>query len=127
MALSACLTGTDNADLINELARALYLTFYLQESGYGDVPLNLYKKGEVLLEAALSRAEAEGVWEIAPEAAQILGEILHLHDAQLRSAPTRILVDAGARLARFTQSDARSPLPDQVAYRDAIRSSEGTV
>ena len=115
VALSACLTGTGTAHLFNELARALYLTFYLQESGYGRLPMDLYKRGEALLEAALTRAEAEGTFEIAQEAAQILGDVLHLHDWQLQSAPAQYLVDAGERLTRFTRSDARSPLPGQAA------------
>lgn len=112
LALAVCLRGTGNSHLMNELVRALYLTFYLQDSGYGDAPLDLYKKGEAALEAALSRAQAKRTWDIAPESAEILGEILRLHDAQLNSAPTRLLVDAGARLARFVESAKRSPLPD---------------
>lgn len=118
VALSACLAGTGNTHLFNELARALYLTFYLQQSGYGDLPVDLYKRAEALLDATLARAEVDGVFEIAPDAATVLGNVLHLHDAQLRSAPTQSLIAAGRRLARFTRSDARSPLPDLDHGRD---------
>ncbi|RQS56873.1 hypothetical protein DID96_37020 [Burkholderia sp. Bp8963] len=111
LALAVCRKDQGNAHLLNELVKALYLTYYLQVSGFSDAPLDLYRHGEAALEQAGRRAIRDGVWGIGAEMAPILEEILSIHDQQLASAAMWNIIDAQDRLSRFIQSDQQSPLP----------------
>ncbi|WP_052307256.1 hypothetical protein [Burkholderia gladioli] len=53
----ACKGAAASAYLVNELIRLVYLTFYVQNAGYGDTDLLVYASAEASLERCLTRAE----------------------------------------------------------------------
>lgn len=118
LALAVCRKGQGNAHLINELNRVVCLTYYLQEAGFGNVPVDLYQRAEAALDQAAGRAQCDGVCQISAEVAGMLEEILAIHDQQLTVAATRHVVEAKARFSRFIQSDLRSPFSKDAQTTD---------
>jgi hypothetical protein len=112
LALAVCRRGLGNAHQLSELIRVVYLTYCLQQSGFGDAPVDLYRRAEVALDQAGVRGQCDGVWEVSAELAGVLEEILAIHDLQLMSVTIRQVMEAKARLSRFSKSELRSPISD---------------
>ncbi|WP_159838292.1 hypothetical protein [Burkholderia sp. 8Y] len=115
LALAACRrerSGT--AYQFNELLRVLYMTLFLQENGFGALPLELYARAEKNLNGCLSREKQDDPWFIDAETASVLEQVLRLHDEQLRGITYRDLTAATERLEAFIRSARISPLPDDV-------------
>lgn len=112
LALAVCRRGNGNAYLMNELVKTVYTTYYLQRSGLGDAPVELFCVAESGLERALAEASVTQVWTLGEDAASSLEEVLALHDQQLVSAAAWMLVDARERLDAFVASDRHSPFSD---------------
>lgn len=110
LALAVCRKGQGNAHLLNELIRVVYLTYYLQDAGFGNAPVDLYRRAEAELDQAVDRAQYDGVWQVSAEVASMLEEILAIHDQQLTAAATRHVMEANARFSRFIKSDLHSPM-----------------
>ncbi|WP_236674453.1 hypothetical protein [Paraburkholderia hospita] len=87
LALATCRRGHGNNYLLNELMRTVYLAWFLQQAGYGDAPVTLYKLAEYAVEAALTLAHESGEWRLADEAIPAFEKLLALHDSQLTVAP----------------------------------------
>jgi hypothetical protein len=111
LSLVACRKRQGNAHLVNELIRLVYLTFYLQEAGFGNADMGLYVRAEVGVEEAGLRGVREGAWYVTDDLAMVLEEVLATHDRQLETAPLWQVIDARERLIRFVQGDRRSPIP----------------
>lgn len=109
LALAACRSDRGNKHLINELARAIYMTYFLQLAGFGNLPVRIYLDAETALEKVLARAE-DGVWKLSDDDTSVFEGILALHDQQLASAPMYRVVDAEKRLRTFVMGSAPSPL-----------------
>ncbi|WP_172172388.1 hypothetical protein [Paraburkholderia elongata] len=118
LALAVCRKGQGNAHLINELNRVVYLTYYLQEAGFGSAPVDLYRRAEAALDQAGGRAQCDGVWQVSAEVASMLEEILAIHDQQLTAAATRHVIEAKARFSRFIKGDLRSPVSKDAQTTD---------
>ncbi|MFL9960103.1 hypothetical protein PQR02_02940 [Paraburkholderia sediminicola] len=118
LALAVCRKGQGNAHLINELSRVVYLTYYLQEAGFGDAPVDLYRRAEAALEQAAGRSQRDGVGQVNDEVAAMLEEILGIHDQQLTAAAARHVIEANARFSRFIKSDFRSPFSKDAQTND---------
>ncbi|BCG04667.1 hypothetical protein PPGU19_092350 (plasmid) [Paraburkholderia sp. PGU19] len=112
LALATCRRGHGNNYLFNELMRTVYVAWFLQQAGYGDEPLELYKLAEYAVEAALTLAHESGEWLLADDALPVFEKLLALHDSQLAVAPLHKVVDAERRLARFLHGTASSPIPE---------------
>src|ERR1700692_2322442 len=63
LALAACRGNGGNKHLINELTRAVYLTYFLQQMGFGALPFDAYMKAEAAISTALKNAERDGDWK----------------------------------------------------------------
>jgi hypothetical protein len=87
LGLAACRGNGGDKHLINELTRAVYLTYFLQQMGFGALPFDAYMKAEAAISTALKNAERDGDWRIALRDASSLEEILAVHDEQLANAP----------------------------------------
>ena len=107
----ACKAEAGSAYLVNELVRLVYLTYYVQDAGYGDIDLMVYARAEAALERCLEKAERDSVWQFEPDDAPLFEAILRQGDRQLDGVPSYVYMDACARLDRFTLSGRRSPLP----------------
>lgn len=118
LALAVCRKGQGNAHLISELNRAVYLTYYLQEAGFGNASVDLYRRAEAALDQAAGRAQCDGVWQVSAEVASMLEEILAIHDQQLTAAATRHVIEAKARFARLNRSNHRSPVSEDARPTD---------
>ncbi|WP_159839494.1 hypothetical protein [Burkholderia sp. 8Y] len=115
IALAACRReGSGTAYQFNELLRVLYMTLFLQENGFGALPLELYARAEKNLNGCLSRGKQGDHWFIDAETAAVLEQVLRLHDEQLRRITNRDLTAARERLEGFIKSARVSPLPDEV-------------
>lgn len=110
LALAACRRDGGNKHLINELARAVYMTYYLQIAGFGGLPLRIYLDAEAALENVLAGAAKADDWKLADDEASLIEVILALHDEQLANAPMHRVVDAEKRLRVFVIGSTRSPL-----------------
>lgn len=109
LALAVCRKGQGNAHLLIQLKRAVYLTYYLQQSGFGDAPFELYRHAHFALNLAGDRGLRDGAWLVSAEVADILERILAIHDHQLMSAGVRNVIQAKARLSRLLENKRRSP------------------
>lgn len=112
LALATCRIGHGNSYLFNELIRTVYVAWFLQQAGYGDLPVALYKLAEYAVEAALTLAHESGKWLLADEALPAFEKLLALHDSQLAVAPLHKVVDAERQLARYLHGTASSPIPE---------------
>jgi hypothetical protein len=110
LALAACRSDRGNKHLINELARAIYMTYFLQLAGFGSLAVRIYLDAEMALENALARAENGGDGKLADDVTSVFEVVLALHDQQLTSAPMHRVVDAEKRLRTFVMGSAPSPL-----------------
>ena len=110
LALAACRSDRGDSRLINELARAVYTTYFLQRAGFGDAPFELYEHAEAAIEHALSVAAKTGAWRIDEADAPSIERLLALHDEQLLSVPLHRVNAAEAELRRFVAGKAPSPL-----------------
>jgi len=113
----ACKGSAGSAYLVNELIRMVYLTFYIQDAGYGDTDLIVYARAESALERCLTRAERDGAWQLDAHDASLFEAILRQADWQLDRAPCHCLIDARERLERFARSSRQSPLPAAAALQ----------
>jgi hypothetical protein len=110
LALAACRRDGGNQHLINELARAVYMSYFLQLAGFGSLPVHTYHDAERALESALARAAKVDGWKLADDESSLFEVILALHDEQLASAPMHRVVDAEKRLRAFVMGSTPSPL-----------------
>ena len=108
---AACKNEAGSAYLVNELVRLVYLTYYVQDAGYGETDIRVYVQAEAALERCLDRAERESVWRFEPDDVPLFEAILRQGDRQLDGMPSYVYMDACERLDRFTLSGRRSPLP----------------
>ncbi|VXB59313.1 Fis family transcriptional regulator (fragment) [Burkholderia sp. 8Y] len=123
LALAACRReGSGAAYQFNELLRVFYMTLFLQENGFGALPLKLYARAEKNLNARLSRGKHGDHWFIDAETPTVFEKVLQLHDEQLRRITYRDLAFARERIEGFIRSARVSPLGDDV--RLAIRESQ---
>ncbi|MCP2092034.1 UNVERIFIED_ORG: hypothetical protein J2Y81_008140 [Paraburkholderia sediminicola] len=111
LALVACRSGHGNGHLVNELMRAVYLSWFLRQAGYGTVPVEQFKIAECAVEATLSLAHECGEWRLPAETIVDFEALLALYDSQLASAPLREVLAAEQKLRAFLAGNASSPIP----------------
>lgn len=115
LALAACRKeGNGNSYQFNELLRALYITYHLQEMGFGSLPLQVFACAELGMNAALSKRKEDQAWFVDARTASLLEQILALHDYQLGAIRLKDLSAATERLERFIRSQRASPLPNEL-------------
>jgi hypothetical protein len=110
LALAVCRKGQGNAHLINVLKRAVYLTYYLQNAGFGEEPVDLYRFAEAGLSQAAGSAQCDGVWQVSVEVALMLEKILAIHDQQLMAAAVGHVIEATTQFSRFIASQLHSAM-----------------
>ncbi|CAE6878977.1 hypothetical protein R69749_06912 [Paraburkholderia domus] len=110
LALVACRSGHGNGHLVNELIRAVYLSWFLQRAGYGNYPAEQFKIAECAVEATLAHAHETGEWQIPSDVVVDFEALLALHDSQLASAPLHAVLEAEQRLRTFVGGTSDSPI-----------------
>lgn len=110
LALAVCRKGQGNAHLINVLKRAVYLTYYLQDAGFGDAPVDLYRVAEAALSQAARSAQCDGAWRLDVEVASMLETILAIHDQQLMAAAVGHVIAATARFSGGIASELHAAM-----------------
>ncbi|HEX7907197.1 MAG TPA: hypothetical protein VF534_03785 [Paraburkholderia sp.] len=101
LALVASRTGHENPHLVNELLRAVYLSWFLQHAGYGTCPTEHLKIAECAVEAALRQARESGKWPLPVDTVEDFETLLALYDGQLARAPLHVVLAAEQRLRTF--------------------------
>ncbi|KNH09184.1 hypothetical protein BRCH_01321c [Candidatus Burkholderia brachyanthoides] len=94
-----------------ELASLMYVAWFLQRAGYGDLPLTEFHRAEQYMDLANQRGAENGVWSIDDAGYPYFEHRLALHDQQIAAAPAHAIVSAEDDLARFIAGTAQSPLP----------------
>lgn len=110
LALAACRDGHGNSHLINELMHAVYLSWYLQRAGYGNLPSEQFKIAENAVENTLAHAHETGKWRIASDVISDFETLLSLYDAQLASARLHEVLEAERHLRCFLTGKSDSPI-----------------
>jgi hypothetical protein len=108
LALAAFRTGKGNGELLAELAKVLYLTWYLQKAGFGERAQEDYFRAEKVLDIT-ARISSKDIWLIDTEDCEPIVRILDLHEQQLRAAPAYVVTNAAERVERFGRSERKSP------------------
>src|SRR5471032_782629 len=110
LALAACRADSANRHQINELVRSVYMAYFLQRMGYGDLPFECYEHAEAAFENALAVAAKCGRWIISEQDAPVIERLLTLHDQQLSEAPMHRVAEAEKQLRQFLAGTGVSPL-----------------
>ena len=110
LALAACRGDSANRHQINELVRSVYMAYFLQRMGYGDLPFECYEHAEAAFENALAVAAKCGRWIISEQDAPLIERLLALHDQQLSEAPMHRVAEAEKQLCQFLAGTGVSPL-----------------
>ncbi|WP_407923075.1 hypothetical protein [Caballeronia udeis] len=99
-----------NRHQINELVRSVYMAYFLQRMGFGDMPFECYEHAEAAFENALAVAAKSARWMINEQDAPVIERLLALHDQQLSEAPMHRVVEAEKQLRQFLAGTGVSPL-----------------
>ncbi|WP_429564289.1 hypothetical protein [Paraburkholderia sp. MM6662-R1] len=99
LALATCRGTGGTLTSMDELTRAVYLSYCLGKLGYGCASEVFYRDAEAHLEIAIRHAIADGGFHLGPHGAT--AAVLRVLDGQLASAQTLHVVEAGNRLARW--------------------------
>ncbi|CAE6872225.1 hypothetical protein R75465_08358 [Paraburkholderia aspalathi] len=89
---------------------AVYLSWYLQRAGYGNLPPEQFKIAEYAVENTLAHAHETGKWRIAPDVISDFETLLSLYDAQLASARLHEVLEAERQLRCFLTGMRDSPI-----------------
>ena len=110
LALAACRGDSANRHQINELVRSVYMAYFLQRMGFGDMPFECYEHAEAAFENALAVAAKSARWMISEQDAPAIERLLALHDWQLSEAPMHRVAEAEKQLRQFLAGTDVSPL-----------------
>jgi hypothetical protein len=107
LALAACRGDSGNRHQINELVRSVYMAYFLQRMGFGDIPFECYERAEAAFGNALAVATKCAKWMISEQDAPVIERLLALHDQQLIEAPMHRVVEAENNCANSWWAPAR--------------------
>jgi len=110
VALAACRGDSANRHQINELVRSVYMAYFLQRMGFGDMPFECYEHAEAAFENALAVAAKCAERIFSEQDAPVIERLLVLHDRQLSEAPMHRVVEAEKQLRQFLAGTGASPI-----------------
>jgi hypothetical protein len=108
LALRALSLGTGNKQLLVELYRVVYMSWFLKEAGVGNAETPLYIRCDKILEDITTRATRQGIWHLPNADVSDLQQILFVYDAQIAQAPMFLMercqrqIQAHLRIRRET-------------------------
>jgi hypothetical protein len=123
LALAACRSDSGNRHQINELVRSVYMAYYLQRMGFGEVPFERYAHAEAAFENALAVAAKCAKWIISEQDAPVIERLLALHDRQLSEAPMHRVVKAEQQLRQFLAGTGASPFVRRTSDQPMVSSA----
>ncbi|MFP4893973.1 hypothetical protein [Paraburkholderia sp. EG304] len=115
-ALATVSLGAGCRENLVDLARAMYVTWFLQRAGYGELPLAQFHAAEQYMETANRRGVDTDAWHLHEDGYPFFERILMLHDRQLDTAPAHAIIEADDALMRFIRGTNPSPLPPRPPY-----------
>ncbi|CAE6821403.1 hypothetical protein R70006_06216 [Paraburkholderia domus] len=101
--LSNLRRGGGDAHHFGSLARVIVVAAELLKSGYGEVDPEDFAGVQEALVRANEVAHATGVWSVDEPTSALLGDLLTLHEQQLRTAPLHIVAKANDRACQIDQ------------------------
>jgi hypothetical protein len=110
LALAVCRRGKGNEHLLNELVCAVYLVYFLQQSGYGNEPLELFREAEVRLGRTAWQGKRRGLWHLDQQGAALLERVLAVYDSQLTRVALGAVLQARDRLRKVLSTKGSIPL-----------------
>lgn len=108
LALAVCRDGKGNKHQLSELARMVYLSFFMWQKGLGLANDELFRDAERVLEHTAQYADATGEWLL--DSPQLVEEVAQLYDVQLDAIAKGTLLDCEIEFVRTL---------DRVAVRNA--------
>ncbi|CAH2902158.1 MAG: hypothetical protein PCALPYG88_5694 [uncultured Paraburkholderia sp.] len=124
-ALATVRLGFGCAEHLAALARAMYVSWFLQRAGYGELPLAQFHVAGHCMETANRRGVETDAWYFDEDGYPFFERILTLHDRQLDAAPAHALIEADDELMRFVRGTKPSPLPPRPPREGTDRRSVG--
>jgi hypothetical protein len=115
LAMVALRQGHGNADLVSELLRTLYLTFFANKAGIPNAPFDTFLAAELALRACIHQAMTADEWRLEAAQCEVIGAVLRAYDAQLASLPVHKIEAAKVRLGRMLE---RGSFPDLAAMQE---------
>jgi hypothetical protein len=122
LALVALRPGHSNADLVSELTRTLYLTFFANEAGTPNAPFDTFLAAELALKACIHQAVTADEWRLEAAQCEVIEAVLRAYDAQLTSLPAHKIEAATVRLGRMLE---RGSFPDLAATQESALGRSG--
>lgn len=110
LALVALRTGSGNLELIGRLFKAVFVSYFLHVEVNGCRDLERFRSAEAALHRSAIHTKAGQVCLLPDSDNGVLAQILTLHDQQLASLPSHLIVAARDRLNRFLMTDVLSPI-----------------
>jgi hypothetical protein len=83
MTLAACGAGAGSRQLLYELIRITYLSYYFWEAGYGEVDYQFYCSAEAVLEKVSGHAKGTTTWTLCEESFEKLKTVIQVYDGQI--------------------------------------------
>lgn len=80
LALATLGTSCGNGNLLSDLIRVPYVTWYLREAGFGAAGHAFFLEAEAALERSTARATSDNAWQICETDKAVLKRLLALHE-----------------------------------------------
>ena len=108
-AMAALRQGQGNADLISELLKTLYMTFFANEVEKRDELFETFLAAELALKACIHHAVTADERRLDASQCVVVEAVLRAYDAQLASLPVYKIEAANLRLGRMLEKKGSFP------------------
>ncbi len=94
----------------------VYVTYFVQDAGYGETDVIIFGRAEAALERCLQRAETERIWTVDAAELPLFQAVLQEADRQLAGAPRYVHLEAREKARALCREraqfavDVRRPL-----------------
>jgi hypothetical protein len=109
LALALFRGAAGSTEQAQELFRAIYISYYLSEAGFGVGDASLHLAAEDALLAAVTAGERTDIWELDMSGRLAVERVLQVHEQQLANAPLHAVDKAHEQLLRFALDPKTSP------------------
>jgi hypothetical protein len=103
--LEALHRGHGEAAFMGTMAEILFVSCFMAEDGYGEGHSAVIVKAQDHLVRAHQHGSHKGVWAFDATAYAAFGELLTLHDEQLRQAPAYAVFKANERMLQSIRTE----------------------
>ncbi|KVU84786.1 hypothetical protein WK76_24095 [Burkholderia ubonensis] len=110
VALSVLRSGQGDAFQVSQLARVVYMSYFLRDVTAAGSDIEQFRIAETVVEECVTRALNGERWELKDEDFSAVEHILLLYDAQLAAAPAYRFADAWQQFQRVIIKHCQTPI-----------------